>query len=139
MIGDIVWQDSYANSDKLHKVSKERFDELFPNPGASDATYEEPYYYCLYGNKFYIGPVPDKTSYTYQINYTTEAAITIASGTSSVPFTDKYRWILRDIVLGEFMALHLNQYNMKVLNNHGIGLNNSLKVILNICSMYRWP
>jgi len=128
IIGDVVFQDSYRRSWPLHKISKERFDTLYPNPGASDATYEEPYWYCIYGKTIYIGPAPDKTTYTYQLNYTQEAATTMTSATT-IPFTDRYRWIVRDIVLGEFYELIKNYDEAQFYKDKGnIGLQ---KIALN--------
>jgi len=99
LIGDIVLQ---GDTDRvLTKISKPKYDELYPEQTASDVSTGVPLYYCLFGNKFYIAPVPDKTTYTYQINYTTEAETQIISSTDDVPFTDKYRWVLRSLVLAE--------------------------------------
>lgn len=110
LIGDVVWRDSFGNSNPLIKISKPRYDELYPYPSASDAVTGIPLHYCIYGKEIFIGPVPDQVTYTYLINYTTEAVTAMTSATTSVPFTDRYRWIVRDIVLGEFYD-YLEQYD----------------------------
>lgn len=111
LIGDVVWRDSYTNSQPLFKLSKSRYDELYPYPSASDYKTGIPQHYCIYGKEIFIGPAPDSTSYTYLINYTTEAATAMTSATTSVPFTDSYRWVIRDVLLGEFYDLYLNQFD----------------------------
>lgn len=111
LIGDIIWRESYGNSNPLIKISKASYDALYPYPSASDVKKDRPKHYCLYGGEFFIGPVPDSISYTYLINFTTELATTMTSDTASVPFVDRYRWILRDLVLAEFYSLHLNQFD----------------------------
>lgn len=109
LIGDVVWRESYTNSRPLKKLSKARYDELYPYPSSSDYSTGVPQYYCIYGGEIFIGPPPDQTDYTYLINYTTESATAITTDTASVPFTDKYRWVIRDVVLGEFYDAYLGQ------------------------------
>jgi hypothetical protein len=45
--------------------------------------------------------VPDKTTYRFQMNYTTEAFAEVSEATTSVPFSDRYRNVLRCGVLAE--------------------------------------
>ena len=102
LIGDIIL---LGDTDRpLVKVSKTKYDALYPDVTEADVTDGVPKHYCLFGGKFYIGPVPDKTTYEYQLNYTTEEMTQIVAGTSAVPFTDKYRWVLRNLVLAEIYA-----------------------------------
>lgn len=97
LASDIVLIDENY-SDPLIKKTKSEFDELYPNPGATNVSKSRPKHYCIYGGQIYIGPVPDSTSYSYRISYSTEAG-TVTSATSSVPFTSKYRMALRYLVL----------------------------------------
>ncbi len=99
MIGVLTLVTPTGGSWDLIKVSKEIYDLKYPfqhetqnNPGA-------PKHFCLYGNKFYIGPKPDRTTYIYQLNYTQEASTAMVAGTANVPFTTKYRQYVKDMVL----------------------------------------
>jgi hypothetical protein len=51
----------------------------------------------MYKGQFQIGPIPDSVSYLYRVDYSARAGI-ISSATTSVPFTNLYRDILRDNV-----------------------------------------
>lgn len=104
IIGDVSIIDTADDEDylPLKKISKELYDQKYPERLSSaigNRDTGEPRYFCIYGNDIYFGPVPDKTTYQYQINYTTEAFTEVTSGTADVPFTDKYRIILRNGVL----------------------------------------
>lgn len=99
LIGDITLVNPAGGSWPLTKVSKAIFDALYPGQHQTSVVTGSPRHYCLFGKTFYIGPTPDLITYKYQYNYTTEAATTINSETSNVPFTDRYRWILKDLVL----------------------------------------
>ena len=99
LIGDITLVNPAGGSWDLIKVSKETWDKLYPQVAETTPTKGSPKHYCLYGNNFYIGPIPDKTTYKYQYNYTQEAATAIVSGTTNVPFTTKYRQYVKDMVL----------------------------------------
>ena len=94
--------DQYYNP--ITKISKDRYDELYPSRLIStvgNMVSGIPQHFCIYANQIYLGPVPDKTTYRYQINYSTESSTEIASDTDPVPFTDKYRNIVRAGVLFE--------------------------------------
>lgn len=99
LIGEIVLVNPAGGSWPLKKVSKEIYDNLYPYQNENNVHKGSPEHFCLYGNTFYIGPKPDLTTYKYQINYTTEAATQIVSGTAVVPFTINYRQYVKDMVL----------------------------------------
>jgi hypothetical protein len=81
----------------LTRVSKSRFDQLYPSINIeSDTGY--PKHYCVYAGSIYIGPIPDSTAYAYRLSYSRRAG-TITSSTTGVPFTDLYRDVLADGVL----------------------------------------
>jgi len=104
IIGAITVIDTASNQDydTLVKVSKEEYDERTPDRLlTSGQNYGVPTYYCIYGKEVFIGPVPDKTTYRFQMNYTTEAFTEVSASTTSVPFSDRYRNILRCGVLAE--------------------------------------
>lgn len=104
LIGEVILVNPAGGSWPLKKVSKEVYDNLYPFQAETNPISGPPKHFCLYGGYFYIGPVPDLTTYKYQYNYTTEAATQIVSGTASVPFSAKYRWILKDLVLARLYA-----------------------------------
>jgi len=82
----------------LEKISKEKYDRLYPDRLLSSSSNMHtglPRHYCIYGAQVYVGPVPDKTTYRYHVNYTTEAFTAIASGTTTVPFSGAERNVLR--------------------------------------------
>lgn len=97
LIGDVIVYDSVAGDEypPLKKITKTKWDELYTDALTSDQDTGVPEHYAFLGNSIYLGPVPDSTDYKYRLNYTTEDQAAITSGTSDVPFTDKYRWILR--------------------------------------------
>jgi hypothetical protein len=106
IIGDISMIDTDDDQEypTLTKISKQRYDDLYPERLLSDTnkmTTLHPGHYCIYGNQVFLGPVPDKTTYRYQFNYTTEDSDDINSETDPVPFTEKYRNVVRAGVLAE--------------------------------------
>jgi len=104
-IGHIVGRVRLLNDDggskPLTKRSKETYDDLYPHQEETNVDTGVPSDYTIFGGYLWLGAVPDSADYKYGISFSTEAATTIASGTASVPFTDKYRWILRNMVLAE--------------------------------------
>lgn len=106
IIGDISMIDTDDDQEypTLTKISKQRYDDMYPERLLSDTnkmTTSHPRHYCIYGNQVFLGPVPDKTTYRYQFNYTTEDSDDIDSETDPVPFTEKYRNVVRSGVLAE--------------------------------------
>ena len=88
----------------LNKISKQEYDERHPYrllTASSAQNRGTPIDVCVYAKQLYLGPVPDSTDYRYNINYTTEAYTEVAVGTDPVPFTDKYRNIVRAGILAE--------------------------------------
>ena len=104
IIGVVSLIDSATNQeyDPLVKISKEEYDSRTSDRLlTSNQNFGIPESFCIYGKELFISPVPDKTTYRYQINYTTEDFAEIASSTTSVPFSDRYRNVLRCGVLAE--------------------------------------
>lgn len=90
LLGDVRWTDQ-DDSGTLTKLSKQQFNEMFPEQDCDDPDDGEPTHYCIFGKQILIGPVPDKTTYEYQIDYSTFPADAVTSSTSEVLFTDKAR------------------------------------------------
>lgn len=99
LIGDITLVNPAGGSWPLIKVSKPIYDAYYPSQNETNPVTGSPRHYCLFGNTFYIGPSPDLTTYKYQYNYSLESATAITSATASVPFCDRYRWVVKDLVL----------------------------------------
>lgn len=104
LIGDVVMVDVSGGSRIVPVISKPAWDTLYPDVAETSPNTGVPRHVALYGGKFYVGPVPDSTSYYYQLNYTQEAVTEIVSGTTSVPFSTMYREWLRAIVLKKLYA-----------------------------------
>lgn len=120
LLGGITVIDTDDDSEQwvMKQVSKDEYDEMFDDrllSSSSNVYTDTPRYFCLYGGQFYLGPVPDKTTYKYSINYTTKSTTAVASGTTSVPFTSNYneRNVLRCGVLAE---LHDGEENYEEAN-----------------------
>lgn len=99
LIGDMTLVNPAGGSWPLIKVSKTVYDAYYPSQNETNPVTGSPRHFCLFGGVFYVGPTPDLTTYKYQYNYTTEAATVITSATASVPFCDRYRWVVKDNVL----------------------------------------
>jgi hypothetical protein len=94
IIGDVRVIDG-STSDTLVKKTKQEFDRIYPNQNATDVCMGFPKHWCLFGEQILIGPVPDKTSYNYEISHSTEAVEVITSLTSNVPFSLRNRECLK--------------------------------------------
>ncbi len=90
LIGDVRWSDQ-DDSYTLTRLSKQEFNEKFGDPDGVDPIDAEPTHYCVFGNQILLGPVPDDTTYEYQIDYSTFPADAVISTTTEVLFTDKAR------------------------------------------------
>lgn len=90
LIGDVRWTDQ-DDSGTLNKLSKRQFNEKFPEQDCDDPDDGEPTDYCIFGKQLLIGPVPDKTTYEYQIDYAKFLADPVTSVSSDVMFTDNAR------------------------------------------------
>jgi hypothetical protein len=101
LIGNVNLIDDTGNSRILNKRSKETFDRMYPDREAADVQRALPSDFCIFSGQIILGAIPDSTDYKYQINYTTEEAETITADTTAVPFTDRYRWTIRQLVLAE--------------------------------------
>ena len=105
LIGTITMVDNTGGTSfTLTKLSKAQYDDKYPDrlfTDTSDQYDGVPQDFCIYGKQIFLGPVPDSTSYRYYLNYTTEDFAAIAADTDPVPFTDRYRSMLRAGVLAE--------------------------------------
>lgn len=103
LIGDVIMADSNVGY-QLNKLTKDEFDRRYPNP--SNAYYRGvPKDWCMFGNQVLIGPPPDSTSYTYKMSYSADDdAVDITAATTAVPFSSKYREMLKHGVLASVYA-----------------------------------
>lgn len=125
LIGDVNLIHNSGNSRSLNKLTKEAFDRKYTNPNASDVVYVMPKDYCIFSGQILIGGVPDSIDYEYQISYSTEAAEEMDEDTDEVPFCNRYRWIVRNLVLAELyygMGNDAEGDKFKKQGEDGIGL-----------------
>jgi len=108
LTGNISIIDTAADEyyPELTKISKNTYDQKYPDRLLSSTgkmNLDVPREFCIYAGQIYLGPVPDKTTYQYQLNYTTENTSVITSATATVRFTSelRHRNILRNGVLFE--------------------------------------
>ena len=90
LLGDVRWSDQ-QDSGTLTKLSKQEFNEKFPDPDGDDPIDGKPTHYCVFGNQILLGPVPDRTTYEYQIDYSSFPGDDAVTGSTTVRFTDKAR------------------------------------------------
>ena len=90
LLGDVRWSDG-DDSYTLTKLSKQEFNEKFPDPDGNDPIDGEPTHYCVFGKKILLGPVPDDITYSYQLDYSTFLTTPVTSVSSGIIFTDNAR------------------------------------------------
>ena len=96
IIGTISLTDTSGDTqyDNLKKISKQTYDAKYTDrllTSTGNMNLSVPRDFCIYAGQIYVGPVPDLTTYRYQMNYTTENTSEIASDTAVVPFTSELR------------------------------------------------
>lgn len=126
LLGSIVVRDG-TNSRQLNKISKEEFDRRYPNPDASNVTKSLPEDFCVSGNEIYIGPVPDKTTYEYWINYLQDDLETIDEDTTAVPYSNRYRLYLK---WGVLAVLYADLKNNEEAGKNGTLYDNALREVI---------
>ena len=104
IIGKVRCYDDNGIERVFTKRTKETFDRLYPNPNSADANRSVPRDFCIFGGMLLVGDVPDSLDYYYEFSCSTEEGTAIVTGTTEVPFTDRYRKTLRQLVLGELYA-----------------------------------
>lgn len=127
LVGPIVVQDGNDGWD-LDRISKSEWDRRYLSNVTDSSARGRPKCYAVFGEKIYVGPVPDKTSYVYKKSYASDPHATITSSTLAVPFTDKYREAMRwgvlqrlfsDIVKNDVQAAKCGiQYDNKLQTIH---------------------
>ncbi len=90
LLGDVRWSDQ-DDGYVLKSLSKREFHEMFQDPDGDDPIDGEPTHYCVFNNQILLGPIPDDTTYEYQIDYSTFPTDAITSISTEVIFTDKAR------------------------------------------------
>lgn len=93
----LVLEDDDTGTPLIH-ISKSEYDRLYASVNVeTDRGYPE--HFTIYAGQIYIGPIPDQTSYVYRLSYSRRAG-TISATTTGVPFTDLYRDLLFENVMG---------------------------------------
>ena len=114
----IVLEDGDIGT-SLEQITKWRYDQIWSSVNVENNK-GYPEHFTIFAGQIYIGPIPDRTSYVYRINYSSRAG-SITSSTVGVPFTNLYREILRDNVLGRlYDSMNKNdlaQYHRSLFEN----------------------
>lgn len=54
---------------EMNHLSKQEYDFKWPNPNRTSPPTDKPYDYCIYSRSILVGPVPDKITYLFEINW----------------------------------------------------------------------
>lgn len=104
LIGDVRFSDG-DKSWTLTKLSKQEFNEMFPDPDGNNPDIGQPTHYTIFAKQILLGPVPDRTDYIYQLDYAKFITDAIESGTSEVLFSDNARECLKFGTLSRLFEL----------------------------------
>ncbi len=94
LIGDVRFSDG-DTSWTMTKLSKQEFNEKFPDPDGNDPITGQPTHYAIFAKQILLGPVPDRTDYVYQLDYSKFITDAIESTTVEVLFSDNARECLK--------------------------------------------
>jgi hypothetical protein len=79
----------------LDRISKTAYDLLYNTPPSNeDLGY--PKHFAVFANQLYIGPPPDDVTLSYRLAYSQRLTSVIDATTDPVPFSGKYREVLKD-------------------------------------------
>lgn len=127
LLGDVTVRDG-TNSRQLNKVSKAVFDRRYPNPDASNVSKGMPEDFCVFQGQMFFGPVPDKTTYEYWINYLQDDMESIELASLAVPYSNRYRLYLK---WGVLAILYSDLKNNEEAVKNGSLYDNALKEVVN--------
>jgi hypothetical protein len=103
LIGEVNVKDDTSEQayTPLRKISIEDYDRLYPDRMLDVAQRNTgvPRRFCIYGSNILVGPCVDSTSYKFYLNYTEEDETAISASTTTVPFCDRYREVVKHGVL----------------------------------------
>lgn len=104
LIGDVLIKDTSADDvyTPLIRIIKSEWDIKYNQALATSVGNRltgTPIEYCIFAKSIYIGAPVDKTTYEFKINYTSEDIPTYTSGTTTIPFCDQFREVVRAGVL----------------------------------------
>lgn len=88
----------------LEQITKGEYDRRYTGLGTSASARGRPRAFCLFDGNILVGPVPDKTTYVYKLAYSADDLASYDSDSVSIPFTDKYRELLRWGVLAKVFS-----------------------------------
>ena len=100
LVSDPLVEDT-SSSDvypPLVKMERQAFNEQFPDL-TTLAYAGRPQYYTVFGDNIIYAPATDRATYRFRIDYTPYGSTEIVSGTADVPFSERYREIVRYGVL----------------------------------------
>lgn len=122
IIGDVMIKETSSDQSypPLNKISIEEYNIKYPdrfNTTVDNRMTGFPYDFCIFGGNLLVGPPVDKTTYEFRFAYSTEDEVDIVSGTSVVPFTERYRKTVRYGVLKEMYLLLENYQEADIWSN----------------------
>jgi hypothetical protein len=94
LVSGVYLQDT-TEGRNLVSISKGEWDRRYGIWGTNAEHRAKPEAYCLFGGHILLGPVPDSTSYNYRISFTSDPHLTVTASTTSIPYSDKYREMLK--------------------------------------------
>lgn len=104
LLGDVRLIDG-SSSKPLNKLSKAQFDIKYPYLSDPNTSPNVPKDFCLWNNQILIGPIPDLSTYGYEISYARKNTTTIDSSTAAVPLSDNHRDTIRAGVLARLFEV----------------------------------
>lgn len=96
LISDPLVEDTGSNDTypPLVRMDKQTFNEQYPDLSNGDLT-GTPLAYCVFADNIVFAPATDKATYRFRFDYTPYGSADITSVTADVPFSDRYREIVR--------------------------------------------
>lgn len=98
MVANVLLQEETLGR-PLDKISKAEFDRRYLLYGTGSAFRGVPEAFCVFGGQILIGPVPNSTDYSYVVSQTDDPHSEYTIDSVSIPFTNRYRLIVKNGVL----------------------------------------
>jgi len=61
--------DSTDSGGELNRLTKQKYDERYPNPNRTSPTTGYPEDYCIYSRSILLGPIPDSADYLLEVDW----------------------------------------------------------------------
>ena len=106
----------------LNHLSAAQFERKYGNYYADATNDGIPKDFCILANNVYVGPAPDKSTYTYRYVYEFYQEDAITAATTTVPFTTVNRKMLKHFTLGALYQELENQQLADYHNSMGVSM-----------------